>query len=111
MGLHGREPEQAAIADLLTQAREGHGGSLVLTAEAGAGKTSLLVEAAAGARAAGDMTVVTTSGIESEAPLAFAALQRLLRRCPGRWTGFPRRRRRRSGSCSGWRPAMPATGS
>ena len=78
MGVHGREPEQAAIADLLAQARAGHGGSLVLTAEAGAGKTSLLAEAAAGARAAGDMTVVTTSGIESEAPLAFAALQRLL---------------------------------
>ena len=78
MGVHGREPEQAAIADLLTRAREGHGGSLVLTAEAGAGKTSLLAEAAARARAAGDMSVVTTSGIESEAPLAFAALQRLL---------------------------------
>jgi DNA-binding CsgD family transcriptional regulator len=78
MGVHGREQEQAAIADLLTQARAGHGGSLVLTAEAGAGKTSLLAEAAAGARTAGDMTVVTTSGIESEAPLAFAALQRLL---------------------------------
>src|SRR4051794_9248137 len=78
MGVHGREQEQAAIADLLTQARAGHGGSLVLTAEAGAGKTSLLADAAAGARAAGDMTVVTTSGIESEAPLAFAALQRLL---------------------------------
>ncbi|MFZ2016096.1 MAG: AAA family ATPase [Nocardioides sp.] len=78
MGVHGREPEQAAIGDLLTQARGGQGGSLVLTAEAGAGKTSLLAEAADGARAAGDMTVVTTSGIESEAPLAFAALQRLL---------------------------------
>ena len=39
MGVHGREPEQAAIADLLTQARAGQGGSLVLTAEAGAGKT------------------------------------------------------------------------
>ena len=78
MGVHGREREQAAIADLLTQARAGHGGSLVLTAEAGAGKTALLAEAAQGARAAGDMTVVATSGIESEAPLAFAALQRLL---------------------------------
>src|SRR4051812_4480037 len=78
MGVHGREQEQAAIGDLLKQARAGHGGSLVLTAEAGAGKTSLLADAAAAARAAGDMTVVTTSGIESEAPLAFAALQRLL---------------------------------
>lgn len=78
MGVYGREQEQAAIRALLTRARAGHGGSLVLTAEAGAGKTALLTETADGARAAGDMTVVATSGIESEAPLAFAALQRLL---------------------------------
>lgn len=78
MGVHGREREQAAIGELLARARSGQGGSLVLTAEAGAGKTALLAEAATGARAAGDMTVVSTSGIESEAPLAFAALQRLL---------------------------------
>ena len=78
MGLHGREREQAAIGALLAQARAGQGSSLVLTAEAGAGKSALLTEAADGARAAGDFTVVATSGIESEAPLAFAALQRLL---------------------------------
>ena len=90
MGVHGREPEQAAISDLLARARAGHGGSLVLTAEAGAGKTSLLAEAAAGARAAGDMTVVTTSGIESEAPLAFAALQRLLAPLSGSLDRIPR---------------------
>jgi len=78
VALHGREPEQAAIADLLAGARAGHGGSLVLVAEAGAGKTALLNEAAQSARAAGDVTVIATSGIESEAPLAFAALQRLV---------------------------------
>ena len=76
--MHGREPEQAAIADLLARARAGHGGSLVVTAEAGAGKTALAGRGRQSARAAGDVTVVTTSGIESEAPLAFAALQRLL---------------------------------
>ena len=42
MGVHGREQEQAAIGDLLKQARAGQGGSLVLTAEAGAGKTALV---------------------------------------------------------------------
>jgi DNA-binding CsgD family transcriptional regulator len=78
VALHGRETEQAAIADLLAHARAGHGNSLVLTAEAGAGKTALLTETADLSRAAGDLTVVATSGIESEAPLAFAALQRLL---------------------------------
>lgn len=77
MEVHGRDPERAAIAELLAQARAGQGGSLVLIAEAGAGKTSLLNVAIDDARRAGDLTVVTTSGIESEAPLAFAALQRL----------------------------------
>ena len=89
MGVHGREQEQAAIADLLTRARAGQGGSLVLTAEAGAGKTALLADAAEDARAAGDMTVVTTSGIESEAPLAFAALQRLLASLSGSLDRIP----------------------
>src|SRR4030095_14295878 len=42
---------------------------------AGVGKSSLLADAAA---AASDMTVLRTSGVESESPLAFAALQRLL---------------------------------
>jgi DNA-binding CsgD family transcriptional regulator len=78
VALHGREPEQEAIADLLTAARAGHGGSLVITAEAGAGKTALLRAAADEATRSGGVTVLSTSGIESEAPLAFAALQRLL---------------------------------
>jgi len=61
---------------LLEQACAGQGGILLLLAEAGAGKTALLAEAAADAM--DFMTVVSTSGVESEAPLAFAALQRLL---------------------------------
>lgn len=76
--MYGREPEQSAIADLLGRARTGTGGTLLLTAEAGAGKSALLADTAEAARAAGDMTVLSTSGVESEAPLAFAALQRLL---------------------------------
>src|SRR5262245_24169144 len=42
---------------------------------AGSGKSALLADAAA---AAADMTVLRTQGVESESPLAFAALQRLL---------------------------------
>jgi DNA-binding CsgD family transcriptional regulator len=75
--LHGRETEQAALADLLTAARAGSGGSLALLGEAGSGKSSLLTDTRGAATEAG-MTVLLTSGIESEAPLAFAALQRLL---------------------------------
>jgi hypothetical protein len=49
----------------------------------------LLIGAADAARAAGDVTVVVTSGIESEAPLAFAALQRLLAPLSGSLVRIP----------------------
>src|SRR5205085_12464973 len=49
--------------------------NLVVVGEAGAGKSSLLN---ATTTTATDVRVIATSGIESEAPLAFAALQRLL---------------------------------
>jgi DNA-binding CsgD family transcriptional regulator/tetratricopeptide (TPR) repeat protein len=75
--LYGRETEQAAIRELLSSARHGVGGSLALLGEAGSGKSALLADTAD--HAAEGMTVVATSGVESEAPLAFAALQRLLR--------------------------------
>ncbi len=77
MVLLGRNAEQAAIDELLAAARAGGGASLLLLGEAGSGKSALLTDAAD--RAAKDMLVVPTSGVESEAPLAFAALQRLLR--------------------------------
>ena len=75
--LHGRDSERGRVAQLLDAARSGHGGALVVLADAGSGKTALVTEAADGASA--DMGVLRTQGIESEAPLAFAALQRLLR--------------------------------
>jgi DNA-binding CsgD family transcriptional regulator len=68
-------------------ARAGAGGALVVRGEPGVGKTALLDDVVTSLRAdpvpdAGDdagLTVLRTQGIESEAPLAFAALQRLLR--------------------------------
>ena len=74
--LHGRERETAAITTLLDEACAGRGGALVLQGLPGSGKSALL--ALTTARMQG-MTVLRTSGIESEAPLPFAALQRLLR--------------------------------
>jgi len=74
--LHGREPERAQLAALLEDAGRARAGALVVHGEAGAGKSALLddlVADAAGAR------VLRTQGLESEAPLAFAALHRLLR--------------------------------
>jgi predicted ATPase len=74
--LQGRETEQKEIGTLLEGARAGVGGALVLLGEPGSGKSSLLSDTAQ--RAAG-IRVLRTTGLESEAPLAFAALQRLLR--------------------------------
>ncbi len=74
--LAGRETERAAIAALLDAARAGAGGALVVRGVAGSGKSALLDDAVS--TAAADLRVLRTSGVESESPLAFAALQRLL---------------------------------
>jgi DNA-binding CsgD family transcriptional regulator len=74
--LQGRDVEQARVTALLDAARAGRGGALVLRGQPGVGKSVLLADV--GDRVP-DMTVLRTQGIESESPLAFAALQRLLR--------------------------------
>src|SRR4051794_25467375 len=73
--LAGRDTERSAIAALLEDARKGHGGALVVRGVAGSGKSTLLADAL---RTADDMRLLRTSGVESESPLAFAALHRLL---------------------------------
>ena len=73
--LAGRDSERAAIATLLDGARLGRGGALVVRGVAGSGKSTLLADALGNAA---DMRLLRTSGVESESPLAFAALQRLL---------------------------------
>src|SRR5262245_56100469 len=72
--LLGREAECSRIAGLLADARRRHSGALVLTGEAGAGKTALCDWAAA---QAGGMRVVSVRGIESELDLPFAGLSEL----------------------------------
>ena len=84
--LAGRDRERASIADLLDAARTGAGGSLVVCGTAGSGKSALLADAVA---AAAGMRVLRTSGVESESPLAFAALQRLLWPLRGRIDALP----------------------
>jgi DNA-binding CsgD family transcriptional regulator len=74
--LRGRDREQATLAEVLNRAKAGQGSALLLQGEPGAGKSSLLDDAVAGAHG---MTVLRTRGVESEAPLPFAALHRLLR--------------------------------
>lgn len=74
--LLGRDAERAALAELVARAAESRAGAIVLHGDPGAGKTALLddlVESSTGAR------VLRTQGLESESPLAYAALHRLLR--------------------------------
>ncbi|MBV9447976.1 MAG: AAA family ATPase [Streptosporangiaceae bacterium] len=75
--LRGREVQQAAIDALLSQARAGVSGALVLRGEPGIGKTALLDYAADLAQ--GDMPVLRAAGVESEAELPFAGLHQLAR--------------------------------
>jgi DNA-binding CsgD family transcriptional regulator len=78
--LVGREPERARLWELVEQARHGTAACLVLRGEPGVGKSALLdALVAALAVDAREATVLTTQGLEVEAPLAFAALHRLLR--------------------------------
>ena len=75
VALHGRTIEQARIAALLDDVRGGHSGVLVVRGEPGAGKSSLLEAAVAGAEG---MHVVRGAGVEAEAPLAYAVLHQML---------------------------------
>ncbi|MGY1814971.1 AAA family ATPase [Blastococcus sp. SYSU D00820] len=96
--LAGRNRERAAIAALLEAARAGSGGSLVIRGVAGSGKSTLLADAVG---AATGMRVLRTSGVESESPLAFAALQRLLWPVRGRLDALPARQAAALGAALG----------
>jgi DNA-binding CsgD family transcriptional regulator len=74
--LRGRDRELGAVQDLLVGARMGRGGALMVTADAGLGKSSLLNAMCA---AASGCQILGTSGTEVESGLAAAGLHRLLR--------------------------------
>lgn len=84
--LLGRKQEQQALTELLTVAREGRSGVLVLRGEAGIGKTSLLRYTLA--RASGFRTV-RIAGAESEMELAYAGLHQLCAPLMGRLDRLP----------------------
>lgn len=80
--LHGRARERAELAALVERARAGCAGVLVVVGEPGVGKSALvqdLVSAEQASPAADAARVLRTAGVESESPLPFAALHRLLR--------------------------------
>ncbi|TDD44566.1 helix-turn-helix transcriptional regulator [Nonomuraea terrae] len=84
--LYGRETEIAAIDELISRARDGAGGALVLRGEAGVGKTALLDLAAS---RGGPMKVLGATGVEAESDLAFAALHQVLRPVAGLLDALP----------------------
>ena len=73
--LYGRTLECGRLADLFAEAASGRGGALVVRGDPGVGKTALIADAVSRV----DAQVLWTQGFESESPLAFAALHRLLR--------------------------------
>ena len=72
--LPGRAAECQVLQDLVAALRSGRSEVLVLTGEAGIGKSALLQHLW---KSAADCTVLTAAGVESEMELAFAGLQQL----------------------------------
>jgi DNA-binding CsgD family transcriptional regulator len=75
--LVGRGSELRFLGGLLERVRDG-GGAVVVRGEAGIGKSALLAQAARLA-AAQQVRILTTTGVHSEAQIAFAGLYQLLR--------------------------------
>ncbi|MFI7064271.1 AAA family ATPase [Kribbella sp. NPDC050124] len=82
----GRYGEQSRINRLMADAKDGRSRSLVLRGEAGIGKTALLDYAES---VAGGMRVLRVVGIESEAEVAYAALQLMFVRDLDRLEALP----------------------
>lgn len=77
--LVGRDAERQRLDALLAAARLGQSGVLVVTGEAGIGKTALLDDLRS---RASDIRVLTVTGSEAERDLPFAGLAQLLRLAP-----------------------------
>src|SRR5262249_7329864 len=86
VSLPGRDTECAVLDELRVAVREGNGRSLVLSGEAGIGKTALLeylIESAS------DLTILRAAGVESEMELAYGSLHQLCGPLLDRVEGLP----------------------
>ena len=72
--LWGREQECGLLDEFVASVRRGESRSLVLTGEAGIGKTALLEHLVG---SAADMSVARATGVESEMEMAYAGLHQL----------------------------------
>ncbi|HEX6955556.1 MAG TPA: AAA family ATPase [Agromyces sp.] len=79
MHVLGRALERSILDGLIDRARDGRGGSLVVSGDPGIGKTSLLDHAVA---AADGFRVATATGVQAERELPFAGLQQVLGAVP-----------------------------
>ncbi len=105
LALIGRAAETEIIDRLLGDAFSGRSGVLVLTGEAGVGKSALLAHARA--RADG-MGVLQTAGVQSEAEIEFAALYQLLRPALDEVGSLPPPQSAALGAALGVEPGRPA---
>jgi DNA-binding CsgD family transcriptional regulator len=85
--LLGRDEEQSLLRSVLDEVAT-RGQALVLRGDPGVGKSRLLSDTARSARGRG-MSVLTTTGVQSEAHLPFAGLHQLLRPVRGRVAELP----------------------
>src|SRR5882724_13669276 len=85
--LVGRDQEQSLLRSMLDEVAT-RGQALVLRGEPGIGKSRLLSATARTARERG-MSVLTTTGVQSEADLPFAGLHQLLRPVRARVAELP----------------------
>ncbi len=88
-GIIGREAALATLRGLVNPVPQASR-ALLVTGEAGMGKTVLLADAAERAQSAG-MRVLAVTGRESESKLAFAGLHQLLRPVLSSVAGLPAR--------------------
>jgi DNA-binding CsgD family transcriptional regulator len=94
----GRNQEFSQLDGLLAEACRGQSGVLVMRGEPGIGKTKLLEAVVS---SAADWRVLRTVGVESEAELAFAALQQLCRPSLERLDHLPEPQRNALGAAFG----------
>ena len=101
-GLVGRDEELGRLLALLEGTRGGVAGALVISGEAGIGKTALL---RAAEELAGGFTFLWARGVESEAALGHAALLELLSPVRDRLVDLPSAQAEALTAALGWGPA------